>query len=155
MSTIPTLFGVTLIIFVLFNLVGGDPAILMVGKHATVSQIAEIRHEYGLDQPAYMQYVDYLKQVVTFDYGRSFATKQKISTMISDGIAPSLALAIPSFAITTILSIMIGLLVAYFRGKWVDKVGVVLCVFGMSVPILAYILFGQYFFKPLLKTAKS
>ncbi|MFL5814680.1 MAG: ABC transporter permease [Bdellovibrionia bacterium] len=146
LSTIPTLIGVTLIIFVLFNLVGGDPAILMVGKHATPAQIAEIQHEYGLDQPAYAQYFDYLKQVVTFDYGRSFATKQKISTMISDGIAPSLTLAIPAFAITTLLSIGIGLLVAYFRGKWVDKIGVVLCVFGMSVPMLAYILFGQYFF---------
>jgi peptide/nickel transport system permease protein len=146
LSTIPTLFGVTIIIFVLFNMVGGDPAVLMVGKHATPTQIAEIRHEYGLDKPAYAQYGDYLKQVVTFDYGRSYATKQKINTMITDGIVPSLALAIPSFAITTILSIMIGLLVAYFRGKWIDKLGVVLCVFGMSVPILAYILFGQYFF---------
>jgi peptide/nickel transport system permease protein len=146
LSSIPTLIGVTLIIFVLFNMVGGNPAYTMVGRHATPAQIAEIEHEYGLDKSLPMQYVDYLKQVVTFDYGRSYATKQKISTMITDGIAPSLALAIPSFTITTILSILIGLLVAYFRGKWIDKLGVVFCVFGMSVPILAYILFGQYFF---------
>jgi peptide/nickel transport system permease protein len=145
-SAIPTLFGVTLLIFVLFNLVGTDPAIMMVGRHATPAQLAEVRHEYGLDKPKYAQFVDYLQQVVTFDYGRSFATKQKIGTMITDGIVPSLSLAIPAFSITTILSILIGLLVAYFRGKWIDKIGVVLCVFGMSVPMLAYILFGQYFF---------
>lgn len=145
-STIPTLLGVTLVIFVLFNMVGTDPAIMMVGRHATPAQMAEIRHEYGLDQPTYVQYFDYLKQVVTFDYGRSYATKQKIGKMITDGIVPSLSLAIPAFAITTLLSIGIGLLVAYFRGKWIDKIGVVFCVFGMSVPILAYILFGQYFF---------
>lgn len=146
LSTIPTLFGVTLIVFLLFNMVGGDPVLQMLGKHANAQQIAELHHEYGLDQPAYLQYVDYLKQVVTFDYGRSYATKQKISTMIGAGVWPSLSLAIPAFFLTTVLSILIGLVVSYYRGKWIDKTAVVLCVFGMSLPMLAYILFGQYFF---------
>lgn len=146
LSTIPTLFGVTVIIFVLFNMVGGDPALMMVGKHANPAQIAEIRHEYGLDKSAVGQYFDYVKQVLTFDYGRSYATKQKIGDMINVGIGPSLALTIPAFFLTTIFSIAIGLVVAYFRGKWIDRLAVILCVFGMSIPMLAYILFGQYFF---------
>lgn len=146
LNTIPTVFGVTLIIFVLFNMVGGDPTYQMLGKHATPQQIAEVRHEYGFDQPSYMQYAQYLKQVVTFDYGRSYATKQEISKMIMDGIGPSLTLTIPAFILTTILAVLIALVVSYFRGKMIDKVTVVLCVFGMSVPALAYILFGQYFF---------
>lgn len=145
LNAIPTLFGVALVVFVLFNLVGGDPTYQMLGKHANPKQIAELRAEYGFDQPKYMQFIDYLGQIVTFDYGRSYATKQKISNMIVDGIGPSLSLMIPAFFLTIVLGISIGLVVAYFRGKWIDKLAVVFCVFGMSVSVLAYILFGQYF----------
>lgn len=144
-STIPTLLGVALIVFVLFNLIGGDPTYQMLGRHATAQQISDLRHEYGFDQPAYIQFFTYLKQIVTFDYGRSYATKQPIGQMILSGIGPSLTLMVPAFFITTVLAISIGLLVAYFRGKWIDKVTVIFCVFGMSLPMLAYILFGQYF----------
>ncbi|MCM2277112.1 MAG: ABC transporter permease [Oligoflexia bacterium] len=144
-GTIPTVFGVALIVFILFNMVGGDPTYQMLGKHATAQQIAELRHELGFDQPKYLQFLQFLKQIVTFDFGRSYATKQQISTMILDGITPSLTLTIPAFFFTTLISVLIGLLVAYFRGRIVDKLTVVLCVFGMSVPVLAYILFSQYF----------
>jgi peptide/nickel transport system permease protein len=145
LSAIPTLFGVTLIVFILFNMVGGDPTYQMLGRHANAQQIAELRHEYGFDQPKYIQFLHYLKQVVTFDYGRSYATKQPINQMILDGIGPSLTLMFPSFFLTTILAVSMGLLVAYYRGKWIDRVVVIICVFGMSLPMLAYILFGQYF----------
>ena len=145
-NTIPVLFGVAAIVFVLFNMVGGDPTYQMLGRHATASQLSELRHEYGFDQPKYIQFAQYLKQIVTFDYGRSYATKQPISRMIWDGVGPSLSLMIPAFFITTILAIAIGLWVAYYRGKIIDKVVVIFCVFGMSLPMLAYILFGQYYF---------
>jgi len=146
LNTIPIIFGIALIIFVLFNLVGGDPTYTMLGKHATAEQVAAVRAEYGFDQPQYVQFGHYLKQIVTFDYGRSYSSRQEISTMIARGIGPSLSLALPAFFITTFLAITIGLFVAYFRGRWIDRVVVVLCVFGMSLPMLAYILFGQYFF---------
>lgn len=146
LNAIPTIFGVALIVFVLFNLVGGDPTLQMVGKHATAERIAELRHEYGFDQPLYVQFFNYLKQIVTFDYGRSYSTRQNISDMIVRGIGPSLTLTLPAFLLTTIIAISLSLLVVYFRGRWVDRLTVVLCVFGQSVPSLAYILFFQYFF---------
>ncbi|MGK5082630.1 ABC transporter permease [Bdellovibrionota bacterium FG-1] len=145
LNTIPTILGVALIIFILFNMIGGDPTYQMVGRHATQRQLDEIRREYGFDQPKPVQFAQYLKQIVTFDYGRSFSTKQKISDMIAGGIGPSLTLTLPAFFLTTLLAIMIGLLVAYFRGKAIDRIAVIFCVFGMSLPMLAYILFGQYF----------
>ncbi len=145
LQTIPIIFGVALVIFVLFDLVGGDPTYQMVGKHANAKQIEEVRREYGFDRPKYVQFVAYLGQIVTFDYGRSYATKQEISQMIKRGVWPSLMLAIPAFFLTTTFGILIALLVAYYRGKWIDKVVVIGCVLGMSVPMLAYILFGQYF----------
>lgn len=145
LGAVPTLVGVALIVFILFNVVGGDPTYQMLGRHASAKQILELRHELGLDQPKYIQFLEFLKQIVTFDFGRSYATKQQISQMILNGIGPSLSLMIPAFFITTVLSVGIGLLVAYFRGKWIDRLVVVACVFGMSIPMLAYILFGQYF----------
>lgn len=145
LHTIPTVFGVALVIFVLFDLVGGDPTYQMLGKHASAQQIAELRHEYGFDLPKPVQFLNYLKQIVTFDYGRSYATKQQISHMILDGIGPSLTLMVPAFLLTTVISIVVALVVAYFRGKAIDKITVILCVFGMSLPMLAFILFGQYF----------
>lgn len=145
LNTIPIVFGVALIIFILFNLVGGDPTYMILGKHAGAQQIAEVRHEYGFDLPKHVQFLQYLKNIVTFDYGRSYATRRPIMDMIVEGIGPSLSLAIPAFFFTTFFAIVIGVLVAYFRGRFIDKSVVVFCVLGMSVPMLAYILFGQYF----------
>lgn len=144
-AAVPTIFGVALIVFILFNVVGGDPALMMVGKHATAQQLANIRHEYGLDQPLYIQFFEYLKQIFTFDFGRSYATRQRISDMILSGVGPSLSLTVPAFFITTIISVVLGLTVAYFRGKPIDRIAVILCVIGMSIPALGYILFGQYY----------
>src|SRR5579871_3125841 len=93
---IPIVLGVCLIIFVLFNMVGGDPTYQMLGKHASPAQIAELRHELGLDKPRFDQFIDFLRQVATFDYGRSYATKQRISEMIWVGMPASLTLAIPA-----------------------------------------------------------
>jgi peptide/nickel transport system permease protein len=146
LSTIPTIFGVALILFLLLNVVGGDPTYQMVGRHATARQLEEVRHEYYFDRSLPVQFGIFLEQIVTFDYGRSFATRRLISDVLKDGIEPSLSLAIPAFSITTILAILIGLFVAYFRGTWLDKGVIILCVFGMSVSMLAYILFGQYVF---------
>jgi peptide/nickel transport system permease protein len=145
LGAIPIIFGVALVVFILFNVIGGDPALMMVGKHATAEQIASIRHEYGFDKPLPSQFAKYLKDIVTFDFGRSYATRQKITDMIGNGIGPSLSLTFPAFFLTTLISVFLGLLVAYFRGKVIDRIAVVLCVIGMSISVLAYILFGQYY----------
>lgn len=144
--TIPIIMGVSLMIFVLFNMVGGDPTDIMLGRHATAQQKVELRHELGLDQPLPKQYLDYLGQIVTFDFGRSYSTKQRVSDMILRGMPASLSLAVPAFVIETLAAIIIALMVAYFRGRLLDRLIVVICVVGMSVSSLAYILFGQYFF---------
>jgi peptide/nickel transport system permease protein len=146
LATIPTIFGVALILFLLLDVVGGDPSYQMVGRHATARQIEEVRHEYYFDRPLPVQFGIFLEQIITFDYGRSFSTRRRISEILSEGIEPSLSLAIPAFTITTILAVLIGLFVAYFRGTWWDKSIVIFCIFGMSVSVLAYILFGQYVF---------
>ena len=143
---IPILLGVSLIIFFLFNFVSGDPTSILLGPHATASQMADLRHELGLDRSWYLQYWDIVKSAFTFDFGRSWSTKQQISSMISAGAIPSLTVSFPAFILSTVISICISLLVSFFRGGMLDKVVVFVCVMMMSISSLAYILFGQWFF---------
>lgn len=143
---IPVILGVCFIIFILFNVVSPDPAMIMLDKHATESQIIALRRELGLDRPMIIQYFDIVKSAFTFDFGRSWSTKQEISTMIKSGAIPSLTLTVPAFILSGILSIVISIIVAFYRGKFIDKFTVFICVAFMSISALAYILFGQWFF---------
>lgn len=146
MYMIPILIGITLVTFLLFNVVGWNAAYQFAGKNATVEQIRELERELGLDRPLYQQYFFYLKQIVQLDFGRSWASKQKITTMLSDGVGASLSLATPPFFLTTLLSISIALILVYFRGTRFDKFAMVACLALMSVSYLVYILFFQYMF---------
>ncbi|PIP90469.1 MAG: peptide ABC transporter permease [Bdellovibrionales bacterium CG12_big_fil_rev_8_21_14_0_65_38_15] len=143
---IPVILGVCAIIFLIFNVVAPDPALIILGKHATAEQVVEIRQQLGLNKPMLSQYFDIVRSAFTFDFGRSWSTKQEISEMIKAGAVPSATLSFPAFFISTILGISISLLVAFYRGSMFDKVTVVGCVTLMSVSSLAYILFGQWFF---------
>ena len=143
---IPVLVGVTFLIFILFNWVAGDPTYLLLGKHASLEQMAELRRELGLDRPWYLQYWDTLQSAFTFDFGRSWSSRQEIIEMVKQGAIPSLTVTFPAFVLGLVLSISISLFVSFHRGKLIDRVVVFLTVALMSFPSLAYILFGQYFF---------
>ncbi len=143
---IPVLLGVSLIIFVLFNVVSGDPTAVLLGRHATARQMAELKEQLGLNKSLFLQYVDIVKSAFTFDFGHSWATKQEISKMIVQGAYPSLCLSVPAFIISTIISLFISVFVAYYRGKGIDLFVRVVCIAGMSISALAYILFFQWFF---------
>lgn len=141
---IPIVLGVTLITFLLLNVVGGDPALQMAGKNATEEDLAALRAEYGLDQPLTSQYLDYLKQTVTFDFGKSFKTKEPVVDIIKERVGPSLSLTLPALIATTLLAIAIGLIAAAFRQRALDRGLMALAVTGMSISFLVYIVVGQY-----------
>lgn len=143
---IPVILGVCLIIFVLFNLVAPDPAFTLLGKHSTPEQIAQLHHELGMDRPYIVQYFDIVKSAFTFDFGYSWSSKQSIWEMIKLGAIPSLSITVPLYFIANILSISIALLVAFYRGTFLDKFVLIFTISLMSISSLAYILFGQWFF---------
>jgi peptide/nickel transport system permease protein len=143
---IPVLLGVCLIVFVLFNLVAPDPAFILLGKHATQIQIDQLHHELGMDKPFLVQYLDIVKTAFTFDFGYSWSTKQSIIEMIKSGAGPSISVTGPLFVISNIIAISLALLVAFYRGKIVDKVVLLLSIVGLSIPSLAVVLFSQWFF---------
>ncbi len=143
--SIPILLGTTFLLFVIFNVVPGDPALQLAGKHPSAELLENIRREYGFDLPWYEQYWNMLMQLVRFDFGRSYAYKEEITSMIFRGLGASLSLLVPPFIISIFASLAVGIFVAMNRGNWIDKWAVALSVAGQSVSILVYILAGQYF----------
>ena len=143
---IPIVMGVALLIFVIFNVVAGDPTAILLGKHATLKQMAELRHDLGLDRSWLVQYLDILKSAFTFDFGRSWSSKQLIAPMISRAAGVSFTLVIPAFIVTSLLSISIALIAAFYRGRLIDRSLVVVSVIMMSISGLTYILLGQWLF---------
>lgn len=150
LQMIPITVGITLITFLLFNVAGGNAAYQFAGKNASAEQIQELEHELGLDRPLHEQYFFYLSQIIQFDFGRSWASKQKITTLLSDGVGASLSLAVPPFFIGTIISVLIALLLAYHRGTFLDKSAMIVCLALTSISNLVYILFFQYFLRTSL-----
>jgi len=146
---IPVVVGVLLVTFCLFALVGGDISQQIAGKNADAETIAEIRHEYGFDKPLFLswdsQFLAHFKKAFTFSFGRAL-DGERIGEKIMRGVGPSLTLTVPMFIGTVIISISFALIVAFLRGTAWDHAIVILCVAGMSIPYLSFIIFGQYFF---------
>lgn len=143
---VPIVFGVILITFLLFNVVTTGDAIAAqrLGQHATVEQIEAFKVKHGYDKPLLIRFFNNAWELITFDFGRSEVTQQKITTMIWNGMWPSLSLMIPAFFFTLLLGISIALFSALYRNTWIDRSIVVLSIVGMSISFLAYIIIGQY-----------
>lgn len=142
---VPIILGVVLCIFLLFNVVAGDPTAVILGKYATAKQMAELRHQLGLDKSLMLQYLDMVKSVFSFDFGISWKTKQPILSMLLEGASNSLTITLPVFFLSNILATSISLWISSLRNKIFDKVVVFVCIVLTSVSILAYVLFGQWF----------
>jgi peptide/nickel transport system permease protein len=143
---IPTILGVILLIFILFNWVGGDPAQVLAGKISNPAQIENIRHQLGVDRPYWYQLWVFVKQVFTFDFGRSWSTNELVSHIILTRVGPTLTIMLPVVAITTSLAVLFAVLVAYVRGSLSDRMVMIICTVAMSISFLVYIIVFQWLF---------
>ncbi|RZA15953.1 MAG: ABC transporter permease [Proteobacteria bacterium] len=150
LQMIPILIGVSLIVFFLFTKVGEDPVRVALGTHATPEAIANLSAKWGLDQPVHIQYLNFLKQIVTFDFGQSYTTGERLSDTFASGAIVSLSLTVPPFLAGLVLNVSIAILIAFYRGSWIDRYSTVLFVTGMSISYLVYIMSFQYVFSYLL-----
>ena len=141
---VPTLLGVMLLVFVLFNWIGGDPAYLLAGKFSDPQRIENIRRQLGIDRPFYVQFWIFLKQVVTGDFGASWATNERVSDIFTTRLGPSLTVLVPMLLVSTLLAMAAAMLVAYVRGSLTDRAVMIGCTLGQSISILVYILVLQY-----------
>ena len=143
---IPTMLGVVLLVFLLFNWVGGDPAYVLAGKISNQDQIDNIRRQLGVDQPFYVQLWIFIKQIVTADFGASWSTNERVSSILATRLGPSLTVLIPLLILETIIAVGLALAVAYVRGSLTDRMVMIVCTVGLSISILVYIIVFQYVF---------
>lgn len=144
LQMIPIMLGVVLLLFVLFNWIGGDPAYVLAGKISNEAQIANIRHQLGIDRPAYIQIGIFLKQIITGDFGASWSTGEQVSHILLSRLGPSVTVLLPLLILETLLAIALALVVARIRGSLTDRLIMILCTVGMSISILVYIIVFQY-----------
>jgi peptide/nickel transport system permease protein len=140
----PTLLGVVLLVFVLFNWIGGDPAYLLAGKMPNPEQIENIRRQLGVDQPYYVQLWIFIQQIATGDFGTSWATNERVSAIFASRLGPSFTVLVPMLIISTLAAMAAAMLVAYWRGSLTDRAIMIGCTVGQSISILVYILVFQY-----------
>ena len=156
-----TVLGVLFFLFVLFFLVTTpeDIARKAIGEKAPPAAIAQWIANHGYDKPAFWNQkapldtllVEHYRRALTLDFGRSDADDVPIVRRLREGVGPSLALAVPLFVAEVVVAIALALVVALFRGTYVDRAATVLCVLAMSVSMLLYIIGGQYLLGKLLK----
>lgn len=143
---IPIILGVAFVFFIIFNVVGGTDRVIyniMSQKSRSQEDIQAAKHELGLDKPLFFQYLDYLRQIITFNFGKSLSQRQKISFLIKRFVPNSAILTFPAFFYELVISLILALICAFNRGKFIDKFLTVISVFGMSISMLVLILFGQ------------
>jgi peptide/nickel transport system permease protein len=143
---IPTMAGVVLLVFFLFNWVGGDPAYVLAGKISSHEQIENIRRQLGVDQPYLVQLWIFVKQIVTGDFGASWSTNERVSHILATRLGPSLTVLVPLLTLDTLIGIGLALAVAYVRGSLTDRMVMILCTIGLSISILVVIIVFQYIF---------
>ncbi|MCA9040239.1 MAG: ABC transporter permease [Planctomycetaceae bacterium] len=135
------------VLFVMLALRVNDPVVNYLGKNASQDQIENQKKIMGLDRPFHQQYFSFLKELVTFQFDSDSWDQKgvKVKKILVDSIIPSLSITIPSLIITTLISLCIGLFCANFRGRWPDRMVAISAVLGMSISLLVYTIFGQYF----------
>jgi peptide/nickel transport system permease protein len=143
---LPTMLGVILLVFFLFNWVGGDPAYVLAGKISNQEQIDNIRRQLGVDQPYWVQLWIFVKQILTGDFGASWSTNERISSIILTRLPPSFTVLVPLTILDALITIALALAVAYVRGSLTDRAVMILCTVGLSISILVYIIVFQYVF---------
>ena len=147
LQTVFVLFGISLITFILLQVVPGDPVALMLEKRADPETIAKVRKELGLDLPYYVQYLNFIKGAIHLDFGTSYFTKEVVTDALIRCFKVTVKLACMSFIFASVIGIPCGIFAAVKRGKGIDTVVMVLSIIGVSAPafwvaIILQILFG-------------
>ena len=143
---VPTLIGVVLLVFLLFKQFGGDPAEILGGLNATPEQVQQIREQLGLNEPWWVQLGIFAKQIVTFDWGRSWATNESVANLFATRLPATLTVMTPILLLDALLAIPFALLVAYLRGSLTDRAIMIATTVALSVSFLVYVIVGQYVF---------
>ncbi len=131
---IPTIWLVTLVLFVLIRVTPGDPATIEFGIEGTEEQIAARREELGLNRPMAVQYFDWVGRILRGDFGRSLRARAPVSDQIAERLPATLELALVSFIVGLLIAIPVGVLAAIYRNSWFARVTTVFTLTAVAIP---------------------
>ncbi|KQY85339.1 ABC transporter permease [Pelomonas sp. Root1444] len=143
---IPTLLGVVLLVFFLFKYFGNDPTVILGGLNASPEMIESIREQLGLNKPVWEQLWIFVKQIVTFDWGRSWATNESVANLFATRLPATLTVTVPVLILEVLLAIPFALAVATVRGSLTDRAVMICTTVAVSISLLVYVILSQYFF---------
>lgn len=135
LALIPTLLGITVLVFLMVHLVPGDPAQVMLGERASAETLAALRQELGLDQPLHVQFGRYLGDLLQGDFGRSIKSHERIAVELGARFPATLELTLVSMVLACLIGLSAGILSAIRRGTMWDYVGMIASLAGVSLPI--------------------
>ena len=143
---IPVLLGMTVIVFLIIHAIPGDPAQVILGQQATAESIAALRESLGLNNPWYVQYFNYLKDLFTGDLGESLRTRQPIASEVWPYLAATFELAFFAMILAIIVGMNAGIISAWFQNSKFDYIVMVIALVGVSMPIFWLGLVEQWLF---------
>jgi peptide/nickel transport system permease protein len=165
---VPTVLGVCIVTFLLFSVFASPDAIArkQLGKNPTEIQVKSWIHAHGMDKPMFLnlqkgrdgrthpfdsQFWNQMRELLLFQFPESDYLHEKMGSLLREKIGPSLTLTIPAFLLSILVTLPLALLIAYYRGTYLDRLALFVCVILMSIVILNYIIFGQYLLAVVFK----
>jgi peptide/nickel transport system permease protein len=134
LAMFPTLIGVSILVFLMIRLIPGDPALVIAGSDATVEDIARIRQQMGLDSPIHVQYLIFIQNSLRGDLGRSIRTHRPVIEEIKEAYPKSIELVAAGMVIAVLLGVTTGILSASKQYSIFDRLSMLVCMLGMSIP---------------------
>ena len=138
LGTVPVLFGVTLLVFLMAWVTPGDPVVAMLGEASqgiSRQALEDLRRELGLDRPLPVQYLDYVAGLLRGDLGDSVRSRRPVLSEIRDRLPATIELALAALAIAVALGVALGVLAAVRKRTWVDGAAIAVALLGVSVPV--------------------
>jgi len=165
---VPTVLGVCLVTFLLFNVFASPEAVArkQLGKNPTAEQVQAWITAHGMDKPMFInfnrdrdgrlrpldsRFANHMEELLLFRFAESDALHEKVSDLLKQKIWPSLTITVPAFLLSIIVILPIALFIAYYRGTYLDRFALIICVVLMSIVILNYIIVGQYLLAVVFK----
>lgn len=151
LASIPVLIGITLILFLMLNVVPGDPVALLMKEHASAEVIERVRSQMNLDDPLITRYLSFLSDALRGDLGVSIKLNRPVTDLILKAFPNTLMLAVAAALVSWIIGIPAGILSAVRRDSLLDRFFMAFSLLGVSMPIFWSALLLQYFFAMKLR----
>lgn len=132
---LPVLLGIMTAVFILLQLIPGDPALALAGEKASVEQIERVREEFGLNRPLPVQYAYFLKSTFTLDFGASLRTHQPVATELRQFFGATMELSVAALCIALLIGIPAGVIAATHRATPLDYGTMLVALVGISTPV--------------------